>query len=65
MRYTLSITANEADIRKTKHCEKYHYEGSIVSFSQDSAGVLADGAFKFVNFLFQGSREGGSVSKRK
>ena len=46
-----------------KHYERYHHEGRIVPFAQDSAGGLANMALQFINFIYQGitngiSREG-------
>ena len=45
-----------------KHYEKYHREGRIVPIAQHSAGGLAIGAIKCINFLYQGISEGVSRS---
>ena len=38
--------------------ERYHHEGRIVPFAQDSAGGLADKEIQFTNFIYQGVTNG-------
>jgi hypothetical protein len=58
LRHTVGATANEAERLKVKHYERYHHEGIIVPFPQDSAGGLANKAIQFTNFIYQGITNG-------